>query len=1036
MKKLMLLFAIFSILGLQVYAQNTVTGKVLDDSGESLPGVTVLVKGTTITTMTLGDGTYSIDVPDGSNTLVFSYIGMETQEAVITGNVIDVTLKPTSQAIDEVVVTAYGIVREKRETTYQTSKVSNDELNISAPTRAAAGLVGKVAGLQINIQDNGVNPNSQILLRGLRSISGGNEALIVIDGSIATQGAFNDLNPNDVASITVLKGATAAALYGSDASNGALIVTTKKGNGSGKLTVGISSNATLEQVAYMPKFQTQYGTGWEGAYDPIENTNWGPRFDGTVRQIGPTFPADWPVPIQMVPYAPYKDNLKDFFQTGNTFSNTVYLTGGSKTSKFYMSFGDQRSKGIVIDDAYRRNTVRVNASKTLGKVELSTNISFLNDHTDVVGSTIGTQDRPLYWYVLNTSANVPLPTYWDWQNPLSYGYKNNYNNGYYQNPYMAIGTNRNIDNSNRLIGNFALTYDIVDWIKFTARLGINNTWGNGKNWRARVEYDPITEPYHDNSSSFVEDSEFQSEIYNADALFAINRSFSDAFTMKLNLGATVKSQYYRGSLIRADNLSIAGFYDISNYTGQLDASVRETQQREGGVFGDMTLGYNNYLFLNLSGRQDWTSTLSAGNNSYFYPAVGVSFVPTDAIPALNNNNILSDAKITVSNSTVYTAFNPYAINERYYQSSGFPFGDVNGFYLSSTAVDAGISKEKLNTTEFGLNLSFLKGRITFDGSYYMTKTTDLITYTSPSVASGASNFLTNIGELDGRGLELALNGTVINKGGFKWNIFANLTNYETTVTRIKKDLTEIELYGTGQYGVYAVVGQVFPQIKANVYERDPQGRIVVDPVSGHPLEADSLANLGRTTPKYIVAMGTNVSYKGFTLAAVADYRTGHVYYEEGSDVMEFTGRSMESVSANRQDFIIPNSVIETSPGVYAENTNVAVQGGRQSYWTDVYNNVKSNYIKDATALKIRELSLSYTLPKKIIDKLPLQKVTVGFIARNLKTWLPEENRFSDPEFQNHTSRGGISVPGNAIGLGGYMQSPPTRSFGFNLNVEF
>ncbi len=562
MKKLMLVFAIFSLWGLQVYAQNTVTGTVTDDAGEALPGVSVLVKGTTVGTMTLADGTYSLNVPDGSTTLVFSYIGMETKEVEITGDVVDVILAPAETEFEEVVVTALGIKREKRELTYQTQNVSSDDLVNSAPSRVAAGLVGKVAGLQINIQDNGVNPSNKILLRGLRSISQGNEALIVIDGSIASQEAFDDLNPNDIESINVLKGATAAALYGSAATNGALIVTTKKGSLNEKLTVGLTSSLTFEQVAYMPDFQTEYGTGWEGAYDNVENTNWGPRFDGTLRQIGPTFPDDYPLETQIVPYAPVANNLRDFFQTGNTLTNTIYLSGGNESGNFYLSVGDQRANGIVVDDKYRRNNVRVNASKKLGKVTLASNINFLSDKTDIVGNTIGDQDRPLYWFILNTSANIPLSEYWDWSNPLSYGYADNYYNAYYQNPYWAVGTNRNIDYTNRINGNFSVSYDILEWMNFTARGSLNNSWGNGKNWRAYQTYNADLQPAHSTVSSFVEDFEFQSERYNFDALLSGNYDITDMLTLKAVLGATLGMENYRESEIRADNLSIEGFYDI------------------------------------------------------------------------------------------------------------------------------------------------------------------------------------------------------------------------------------------------------------------------------------------------------------------------------------------------------------------------------------------------------------------------------------------------------------------------------------------
>ncbi len=1031
MKKIAIFLSMLLFLGtLVVNAQTRViTGKVTSSAdSQPIPGVSVSVKGTTLGTVTDIDGNYSLQLPQDAKTLVFSFVGMETQEVVLGKKTqVNVSLQSQLIGVDEVVVTAMGINRPKREMTNQVQNVESDELITVAPTRAASALAGKVAGLQINVQDNGVNPSTQILLRGLRSISGNNSALIVIDGSIASQGAFDALNPNDISDISILKGATAAALYGSNAGNGALIVTTKKGESGDKFTVGLNSAYTVEKVAYMPDFQTEYGTGWEGAYDPVENTNWGPRFDGTIRQVGPTFPEGYGVETQMIPYAPVKDNLLHFYNNGKTFNNTVYISGSGNNSTFYASVGDQRSDGIVPDDKYQRNSFRVNATKKIGNLELSASTSFFTDKTDVVGGTIGDQDRPLYWFVLNTSANIPLETYKDWQNPLSYGYADNYQNAYYQNPYWAIGTNRNVYESNRLTGNLSLSYDIVDWLNFTARAGVNDVWGNGKNWRAAQTYNADLQPAHSAVSSFVEDSEYQTKTYTGDALLTGDFEFLDSFTLKAILGGTIYSTDYRKSSIRANNLSIPGFYDISNGTGQLVGKVNESVKRYYGFFGDLTFGYNNYLFLNFSGRNDWTSTLAKGNNSYFYPAVGLSFVITDAIESLKSN-ILSSAKITLSNSTVYNDLAPYLINETYSQSSSFPFGSINGFYLSNTAVDANISKEKINTTEIGLNIGLFNNRIWFDGSWFNTLTTDLITFTTPSITSASTSFLTNIGELQGKGLELTLGGNVLNVGGFEWDLNLNYTSNETVVNEIYEGLDEVAVTTTGQRGIYAVVGKAFPQMKANVYKRDPQGRIIVDPVSGHPLTESALANLGKTTPDYIIGLNSVLKFKGFSVSTTWDYRTGHVYYEEGSDAMEFTGRSVASVSANRQDFVIPNSVLETSPGVYVENTNIQVRGGRQSYWTDVYNDVKSNYVKDATALKMRELAVNYELPSNLLAKTPLQKVTVGFIGRNLLTWLPAENRFSDPEFNNKND--------NRIGIGGYFQSPPTKSYGFSLNVEF
>lgn len=1030
-RNVFLTFLLFVFVGFNLHAQGyEVTGKVTSaEDGSALPGVSVVVQGTTIGAVTNYDGEFSITVPDGEQSLMFSFIGMTTQVLQVSAaTVLNVAMEATTTELDEVVVTALGIKRERREVTYQTQKVVDEELTVVQPTRAAAALAGKVAGLQINVQDNGVNPSTQILLRGLRSISGNNSALIVIDGSIACQDAFNDLNPNDIANISVLKGATAAALYGSNASNGALLVTTKTGRAGQKMIVGITSSYTAEQVAYMPDFQSEYGTGWAGAYDAVENTNWGPRFDGTMRRIGPDFPDDYPLADQIVPYAPVKDNLLNFFERGDTWNNTVYLTGSNDNSEFYASVGDQRADGIIPDDMYKRNTFRVNASKTMGKVKLSTNTSFFQDKTNVVGNTIGDQDRPLYWFILNTSANIPLSTYSDWDNPLSYGYADNYYNAYYQNPYWAIGTNRNIDETNRFNGNINLSWDITDFLNFTTRVGANNSWGNGKNWRAAQTYDPDLQPAAGAVSSFVTDSQYKSLSYTGDALLTGNHTFADIISLNVILGGNVNMFNYSFMSARANNLSIPGFFDVSNGTGSPVVNRNDIVQRDFGFFTDITLGYSNFLFLNFSGRNDWTSTLAQGNNSYFYPGFGLSFVFTDAIPSLSDNQFLSFGKLTASNSTVYNDLDAYRINEIYSQSTGFPFGSVNGFFLSGTAVDANIQKERINTTEIGLNLGFFNGRIWLDAAYYNTLTNDLITSTTPSIASGSDTFLTNIGELQGTGLELTIGGSVVKYAGFQWDVNVNYTNFETVVNEIYEGLDEIALATTGQYGFYAIKDMPFPQLKANVYSRDPQGRIIVDANSGSPITETDLAPLGKTTPDYILGLNSSVSYKGFKVSATFDYRTGHVYYEQGSDAMEFTGRSIASVSSNRQDFVIPNSVIEVSDGVYEENTNVMISGGRMPYWQNDFNEVKSNYVKDASAAKIRELAVNYSLPAKLLAKAPVSKVSIGFIARNPFTWLPEENRFSDPEFNNTNS--------NVIGVGGYFQGPPTKSYGFTVNIEF
>ncbi len=1017
------------------FAQKIIITGVVSDASGTLPGASVIIEDTAKGTVTDLNGIYTIEASPGEN-LRFSYVGKAVIiRTVGSNNIINVIMVDESKILEEVlVVTALGIQRQKKTLTYQADNVKSKDLVSVIPVRAAQGLTGKVAGLQINVQDNGVNPSTQIILRGLRSITQSNSALIVIDGSISTQGAFDDLNPLDIENINVLKGATAGVLYGSLGSNGVLIVTTKKGKENEKFTVGLSSTSTFETVSYMPDFQMEYGTGWYGEYDPIENTNWGPRFDGEVRQIGPTF-ADGS--FQAVPYAPVKDNLLDFYNTGTTLQNTLYFSGGGKNSSFYLSVGDQHTTGVIPSDTYNRNTFRVNASQTLGKLTLSLNSGYLRDHTSVVGSRLGTYDLSIYELILFVATNIPLTEYSDWDNPKSFGYADNYYNGYIENPYWAIGTSRDDDTTSRLTANIQASWDIKEWLNFTTRLGINTSNGHGKDFRHAQSYDSTLQPYKGYVSSFVIESEFQFLSYTTDAILNANFDINKLFNITAILGATNKTTELRKNSIRANDLVIPGFFDISNGTGTSVVNLDESKKRTYGFFADATIGYADFLFLNLAGRYDFTSTLPKDNNSYFYPTIGLSFVLSEAMPSIRDKDTYM--KFTVSNSTIYNDLGAYQINETFSQAESFPYGSLNGFDKSEIAVDPDITKEKINTSEFGINLAFFKNRLTFDAAYFITKSTDLITLTTPSLTSASSSILTNIGEIKSKGIELTLGGSILRSEDWGWDANVNYSSNESIVKEITQGVSEVKVsdigelsigYLTpGELGFYAIVGEAFPQIKATSYVRDPQGHIVIDPVDGNPI-IGPLKNLGKTTPDYIVGLTSSFRWKALNLSATLDYRTGHVYYEFGSDMMEFTGRSVASVSHDRQDFVLPNSVVETSPGVYIENTDITVTDGNMLYWMDIYWQIKENYVKDATAFKIRELALNYELPNKFLHNSPVKTLRIGFIARNYFTFLPGENRFSDPEFQNQ------QVSSNAIGIGGFYQPPPTRSLGININIEF
>jgi TonB-linked SusC/RagA family outer membrane protein len=999
--------------------EGTITNQ---QSGEAVVGANVFIQSINKGAATDQNGNFTInDVPYDTYELRMSFIGYKTKTISITVDQPTVTvneqLESSVAVLDELVVTAFGIERSKKSTPFQSKQVSSESINEVPSTSPAQGLVGKVAGLTINQGGGNIKPNNSINLRGLRSITRNNEPLVVIDGIKANLNAFRDLNSEDVENVNVLKGATSAALYGSDASNGALVVTTKSGTQGGELQVGIKNTTTFNEVAFVPDFQTKFGTGIDGAYVPYENTNWGPRFDGQVRILGEDFPDGYPVENQMVSYDYKEGAIKDFYQTGADVKNTLYFSGGVETGSFYLSLGQNNKTGLVPDDEYQKYTITANGTKQLGDVTLGVNANYFSDTKDVVGNNIGEQGRPLKWHIINTPGNAPLTQYKDYQDPQSYGNPNNYFNRYYDNPYWAIGTHRDLDDTNRLRGNVSAAWNVVDNINVTGRLGINSVNAQGKNFRERQTYEDFRVS-NDFLSATVTDSESQYTAVNGNFVAEGKFELTDQIGLDAALGSSVEMIDSRNSSITANNLSVPGFFDISNGTGSPITNVNESQTRTYGFFGKATFDYEDWLFVTATGRQDFTSTLAADDNSYFYPSFGVSAVLTEAVPALEDVSFLTFLKVTANNSTVYSDLGAYETTEVFVQSGAFPLA-TNGFFLTNTAIDPDIKKEKLNSTEFSLNSAFFGGRLNFDASYYFTNTENLITNISPSVASASTGYLTNIGKLSGSGYEATLGGDVIRSQDFSWNVSANYSHYEQQVDEIQEGTNEIAIGGRQ----FAIKGQVFPTLKTLSYQRDDQGRVIVDRETGEPLTG-TVDSQGQTTPKHIIGLNTGVNYKGLRLSGTMTYRTGHVYYATGIDAMEFTGRTVESAASNRNPFVFPNSSYEdpNNPGEYIANNSIALAGDR-SFWTGQWNNIKENYVRDASALRLRTLAVNYSLPAQLLSRTNgvVSKVSLGFVGRNLLTFTPtDESRFSDPEF----------------GGGGYFSAQPTRSYGFNVNIEF
>lgn len=1020
MKKLLqsLILFLFTV-NIAVAQERTITGTVTSsEDGLPIPGASVKIKelsGSGVATS--ADGKFSIKVAEAGKTLVVSSIAYQTKEVVITGNTINVALSQDAQSLSEVVVTAMGIQRTKKSTGYSSENLTTKELTDGKVVNLATGLQSKVSGLQINLLNNGVNPSTRIVLRGNRSLTGNNQALTVVDGIPVPNSVFAALNPNDVESVNVLKGANAAALYGSEGVNGVLIVTTKKG-GRGGNRVTFTSTTSLEKVAYLPDMQYEFGNGYDlNTYVEYENTSWGPRYDGSIVQVGPTLANG---AKNMLPYSALRDEKRNFFDTGTTFQNDLSFSGGDEKTKYYLSFQDVKINGIVPKDESRKSGIRFNGSRDFGKLSISTNLNYNINNINVTTSSV-------YNNLLNVPQNVPITQLSDWQNN-QFATPNGYFSGYYVNPYWSIDNERRNTKGNTLTGTAEAKYQFTNWLSATYRLGLYNTQNTYKQYAAKVSYtNAYDRPTAGNGS--VTDYAYQYRRINSDLLIQGNKRFGD-FGINVTLGNNIRDIYTNEQSITANALVIPGLYNVSNRVGEAGVSQSLTRARQYAFFGDFTADYKDFLFLNVTGRNEWVSLLNSENRSYFYPGASLSFVFTDAFPAIKSTKALSNGKFFVSaNKTGNVNLSPYALQTNLDVSSGFPYGNTPGYTVNGIFANPNLTPEFVKSLEAGFQLGFLNDRINLDATYAYSKAEGQIVSISTSNATGYSSARVNAGRVDNNIWEFALRATPIKTNEITWNIGVNYTKYDNKVVDLYQGLNEIPLggYANSAY-IYAVKGEQYPVIKTTAYQRDPEGRIVVNGTTGYPVRSSSLQVQGQTNPDQTLGFNTNFSYKGFTLSGQLDYRTGNVFYTSLGGTNDFTGLSAHSAAYGRMPFVIPNSVIQTSPGVYVPNTSVKTADGGFDYWYGQYSNIAENYTVDGSFLKLREVSLTYALPTKWLAKQSVVKgASVGLVGRNLFTWLPKENVFTDPEF-NFTD-------GNSIGVQDLI-APPTRIYGFTLNVSF
>ncbi len=1070
MRRFLSLFIMLMLCGVLAFAQNrVVSGKITNTDGGAIPNATVKIRGTATGLSADANGAYSIRVKDG-DVLEISAVGYEVQRITIRSNtsVADVQLKATSVGLTEVVVTALGIKRQAKELGYATTTIKTDELTQAKVTNVATGLAAKVSGLQINLVNNGVRADTRVTLRGNRSILGNNQALLVVDDVILPISYISTLNPNDVDNVTVLKGASASALYGSDASNGVIIVTTKKGV-KGKPIIKIGSTASFETVSYMPEFQNEFGPyggetpGSPGeiympgqpyyAYIPYENQSFGPRFNGMKVPIGApirVFRNDgtYFITTDSTLYAAKPNAKKAFWDKGTTFTNDVSYSAGDDKSKFFFSFQDVNIKGILPKDVQRRDGIRANGSKENGIFRVDYNVGYTFTHTNTTpgngvgfSSTAGNgggytgggsyfQNRPVYFTIIQQSAMVDLRDYKNWQNN-PFAHPNGFFNAYYGNPWWQIDQTRLDEQNNDLIANFALTAKPMDWLDITYRAGVVRNDYSNKYTKAALTFAAwaIADTFQTGRGTAPSlagegDALSYSQKLSSDLLATIHKNHKN-FDYKLTLGTSMQEVKNRISSMSAAVLVIPDFYNISNRVGEPTVSENFTKTRRVGLFGDLEVGYKNWLFLHGSLRNDWTSLLSEKNRSYLYPAADISFVFTDAIKGLQNNSILSYGKLRGAYSkTAQVSIGAYSLLNTFNAGGGFPFGGVAGFTVNGRYANPDIKPEFSIDKEVGAELGFLKNRILLSGAYYHTRTTNQTIPITISSATGFTSSVVNSGVMTNEGFEVDLKVSPIVKtrSGFRWDIGGNFSYNKNIVESIAPGLNEVFVGGNS----YAIVGKPYPVLKGDDWLRDPEGHIIVDKITGQPTLNPTPAIFGTTNPPRKIGLNTTITYKGFTFSAVADGRFGAVVLNgQGSD-LDFSGVSAYSAQSGRQPFVIPHSVYWDG-AKYVPNTNLNTSSGNIAFWAGFWNTAESNYVNSADFWKLREFSFGYRLPKKVL-KGYIKDVSMQITGRNFFTKKAKENVWSDPEFSTTTGNGIGSVDINLL--------PPTKFLAFSLNLTF
>jgi TonB-linked SusC/RagA family outer membrane protein len=971
-----------------------------------------------------------------------------------------------TQDIREVVVTGALGLKKRQDAVVSSNKVIGaNELNQAANPNAAQALTGKVAGLQINTTNNAVDSSTRVVIRGNRSITGNNQALVVIDGVVSTLSLFQQLPPELVDNVNVIKGQQGAALYGERGSNGVIVVTTKRGSKSEKIQFNLTSSIDISSVYKLPKLQSKYGAGYPGdtfdptdyngtSYTQYENTNWGPAYSSALGgQLVPVGLPQADGSILQQRYSPLKDNVKYFFDKGVVYQNGLSMNVGGNDSYATLSINRLENDFLIKGDELTRNTLFFKAGKKIDKFRIDGTFNFIDQNTNKTSAN-------LYAQALQAPSNVDIRQF------AKSGIDGHWTS-YAFNPYWLRDHYRTNNNTTTFNGVVSMGYDFTKNISLTYNGNIATTSSVNVDYNDQFKEEDARE-YTGTGTDFDGETYFsmggssaiisaynkrqtKSWKYYGDLMLNFNYDLSDNINFKANIGNNIQDTKEDYTEVGGDNLQIPGWYNILNVLNPSlfsDLNNGSYRKRSTAWFTNIDLAYKDFLYLNGTFRYEKSSALSVRsintnefkNEGYPYYSIGASFVPTKAFAGLKGD-VLNYMKLSTSfTRTGNSGIDAFQIDQVGIFPTGYPFGDLSSYILNTTPVAEDITPEFNNTIEGNLSLGFFKDRITLEGSVYQTKTQDLITNATVPSSTGYRSVLDNVGSMKNKGFEVELGLTPFKSRDFEWNLKGSYSQYKSIVTELSAGATEVTLANAG-YGIpasiVAVLGENMPVIKGIKYQRDPNGNIIVDE-DGLPVSNSNYEILGKVNPDYILGFSTSIRFRNFTLSAVADYRTGNSFISQTKSLLGGQGALEKTADFDRsQGYIIPGSVQNTGTAanpIYTPNTTPVLgdpgYSGVTEYFTGNYQSaIGEEFVVDGTALKIREIAASYRVPKDVLSGTFVNSLVVGVYARNPFAWYAKENRnFADPENSNTT--------GNAGGIVATSQFPTYRSFGFNINVTF